>query len=106
MRTVEFHRLLDEHNALRVRFETERGQVLKFVLQLECDIQGEPWTPVIRYDTAHGFAHCDRLHPYGETLKTRLPMTDYNAALAWVMNDLLENWATYRRRYETWLKNK
>ena len=36
MRIVEFHRFLNDNNALRVRFEVERGQVLKFVVQLEC----------------------------------------------------------------------
>jgi hypothetical protein len=36
MRTVEFRRLLDFDNALRVMFETERGQILRFVVQLEC----------------------------------------------------------------------
>ena len=36
MRLVEFRRFLDENNALRVRFELERGRVVKFVVQLEC----------------------------------------------------------------------
>jgi hypothetical protein len=63
MRFVEFHRYLNDDNALRVEFELEHGQVLKFVVQLECRFgaSGE-LTPVVRYDTAHGFAHCDRLH--------------------------------------------
>lgn len=36
MRHVEFHRFLNDDNALRVQFELEHGKVLKFVVQLEC----------------------------------------------------------------------
>ena len=35
MRTVEFRRLLNDGNALRVRFELEQGLVTKFVVQLD-----------------------------------------------------------------------
>ncbi|MHA2380883.1 MAG: DUF7718 family protein [Candidatus Thorarchaeota archaeon] len=41
------------------------------MVQLECYFYGE-WVPVVRYDTAHGFAHCDRLRPYEPTVKTRM----------------------------------
>ncbi|MCK6568124.1 MAG: hypothetical protein HUU12_15115 [Anaerolineales bacterium] len=65
MRTVEFRRLLDDANALRVRFETDHGQILRFIVQLEClfSEDGE-WTPVVRYDTAHGYAHRDVMRPH------------------------------------------
>jgi hypothetical protein len=33
----------------------ERGKVVRFVVQLEVELAGEA-RPVIRYDTAHGFA--------------------------------------------------
>ena len=36
MRLVEFRRYLADNNALRVRFELERGQVVGFTVQLEC----------------------------------------------------------------------
>lgn len=105
MRTVEFRRLLNDDNALRVRFELERGRVLKFVVQLECYLDGE-WVPVVRYDTAHGFAHCDRLHPYEATTKTRMDTQDYNEALTFAIQDLVDNWSDYRRRYKEWLERK
>lgn len=35
MRTVEFYRILDADNMLRVRFDTERGHVLSFTVQHE-----------------------------------------------------------------------
>jgi hypothetical protein len=105
MRSVEFRRLLDHHTALRVRFELVQGKVLKFVVQLECLIEGV-WTAVIRYDTAHDFAHCDVLHPYETTLKTRMSTQDYNEALTFAIDDLTQNWTAYRRRYEQWLRQK
>lgn len=105
MRLVEFRRYLDDANALRVAFELDRGHVNKFVVQLECRFEGDDdWIAVVRYDTAHGFAHCDRLHPYDETAKITMPTQDYNEALTFAMNDLMNNWLVYRRRYETWLK--
>lgn len=103
MRTVEFRHLLDESNALRVRFELDQGTVLKFMVQLEC-LFDEEWTAVVRYDTAHHFAHCDRLHPYEAAQKTRMATQDYNEALTLAMADLTENGDSYRRRFEEWLK--
>lgn len=105
MRQVEFHRYLDPHSILRARFDLEHGAVLKFTIQLECRFE-EQWVPVVRYDTAHSFAHCDRLHPYEETTKTGMPTRDYNEALTVAMGDLINNWQSYRRRYEAWLSQK
>lgn len=103
MREVEFRQLLDEHNALRVRFTLDQGQVEKFAVQLESQFQ-DHWVAVIRYDTAHGFAHCDMMHPYDSATKVRLNIRDYNEALTFAQQDLTENWRAYRRRYEKWLQ--
>jgi hypothetical protein len=90
-----------------VKFELERGQVLTFVVQLECRFEGgAEFVPVVRYDTAHGFAHCDRLHPYDETNKVRLATQDYNEALTFALDDLAQSWQQYRRRYLEWLNRK
>ena len=104
-RQVELRRLLGNGNALRVRFEIEQGEVVQFVVQLEC-LFDEQWVAVVRYDTAHGFAHCDRLHPYESAAKTRLHTTDYNQALTFAIGDLTTNWQQYRERYEQWLKKR
>ena len=107
MRTVEFRRLLDYGNALRVMFETERGQIIRFVVQLECQfVEEDEWLPVVRYDTAHGYFHRDVLHPHRKEEKTRMPVQDYNEALTLAMDDLVEKRFEYRRRYEEWPKQK
>ncbi len=103
MRDVEFRRLLDERNALRVRFTLDQGVVEKFVVQLEARYN-DHWLAIIRYDTVHGFAHCDIMHPYDPATKERMITRDYNEALTFAMQDLTENWQLYRRRYERWLK--
>ena len=64
------------------------------------------WVPVVRYDTAHGFAHCDKLHPYEAATKIKMATCDYNDALTTAMDDLMNNWHTYRRRYARWLKER
>lgn len=101
MRTVEFRNLLDHKNALRVKFNLEQGRVRQFMVQLECEFEND-WLPVVRYDTAHGFAHCDRLHPYKDTVKTGLVTQNYNEALTFAIQDLTNNWQEYRRRYQEW----
>lgn len=107
MRVVEFHRFLNEDNALRVRFEVEHGIVLKFVVQLECRFgENIGFAPVVRYDTAHGFAHCDRFHPYEESSKIIMATQDYNEALTFAMDDLVKRWRAHRRRFEEWLRKK
>ena len=102
MRTVEFVKWFDGDNVVRVRFEIERGRILGFLVQLECLFSGD-WRPILRYDTAHDFAHRDLLRPSGEAEKTRLDTQDFNEALTLAEKDITENWQKYRRRYESWL---
>ncbi len=101
VRTVEFRNHLNEDNALRVRFTLAHGNISHFAVQLECLFDGK-WEPVIRYDTSHGFAHCDRLHPWEKDLKTRMLTQNYNDALTFAINDLTIHWQKYRKRYQRW----
>ena len=107
MRHVEFRRYLSDNNALHMQFQLEHGRVVGFTVQLECRFEavGE-WVPVVRYDTVHGFAHCDRLHPYDPAVKTEMNTRDYNEALTLALQDLADNWGSYRRRYEEWLRQR
>lgn len=104
MRLVSYVHAFDETNALRVRFQLERGRVLFFVVQLECYFVDHGWLPVVRYDTAHGFAHRDTIHPHRETEKASIPIVGYEDGLNFAENDLKVNWREYRRRYEEWLE--
>jgi hypothetical protein len=106
MRTVEFRRLLESNNALRVSFDAEQGKIIRFVVQLECSFESNEWVAIVRYDTVHGYAHCDTMHPYEKARKTKMPVQDYNEALTIAMNDVVNSRHNYRRRYEEWRNQK
>lgn len=96
---TSFRFLLEREAALRVRFTRDRGQVIAFVVQLECWIN-EHWYPVVRYDTAHGFAHCDVLKPDGSQEKQAMPVRDFGEALIYAQNDLRTNFHRYCERFK------
>jgi hypothetical protein len=64
MNATDYVLLLTDDVRYRVWFEVDKGQVLKFLVQLEIREQGK-WNPVVRYDTAHGFAHRDTYRQMG-----------------------------------------
>jgi hypothetical protein len=82
---------------IRHRHRTEGGAVLKFTIQLEVETNGR-WKAVIRYDTAHGFAHIDRFNLQGKRRKERLRL-NFSEALTRAERDIKQNWATYRERF-------
>jgi hypothetical protein len=71
--------------------------VLKFTIQLEVETIGR-WRPVIRYDTAHGYAHIDRFSLQGKRRKERLRL-NFGEALTRAERDIKQNWSTYRQTF-------
>ncbi len=61
---------------------------------------------VVRYDTAHGYAHRDIMHPTIKEEKTEMSVQDYNEAFTIAMDDVVEKRYDYRRRYEEWLNQE
>jgi hypothetical protein len=76
----------------------EKGKILYFRVQYETRIENI-WYPVVRYDTAHGFAHRDLLNIKGEIKKTPLFNQDYNDALSFAESDLKNNWKQYKNNF-------
>ncbi|MBI5191288.1 MAG: hypothetical protein HZA22_11545 [Nitrospirae bacterium] len=101
----EFLNSLSEEGGDRIRVEAfkERGYIAGFVVQYEAFIKGR-WRVVVRYDTHHGFAHKDILHPNGRKEKQPLPYQDYNAAFTFAVNDIKTLWRWYRHGYEMEMK--
>ena len=103
MNVTEFVRLLDADVRYRVRFETDRGDVVGFTVQLEC-VAGDDWRPVIRYDTAHGFAHCDSYGPDG-VVNRHEPMnvSSFGGGLTVAVRKVRADWeqlvAAFRKAY-------
>jgi hypothetical protein len=67
-------------------------------LQYETFIEGE-WLPVVRYDSAHGFAHRDIFDINGIKTKTLLNIEDLNEALTFSESDLVSSWIIYKERF-------
>lgn len=77
----------------------ERGRIRRFAIQYEALI-GAEWRAIVRYDTAHGRAHKDMLHPSERETKTEF--RDYTLAEVLTLGerDLKANWQKYRTAYE------
>lgn len=88
---------------LRVNALKNKGEILKFVVQYEALFSGD-WKPIIRYDTAHGFAHKDIIKPDGKIIKQPLFFETYNLAFTYSTIDLKTNWKQYRDNFEKGIK--
>ena len=79
---------------LRVNAQKDKGIICEFVVKYETMIS-EEWQPIVRYDTAHGFAHKDIMKAGGEILKQPLFFETYNLAFTYATIDLKANWKKY-----------
>lgn len=75
-----------------------KNKVIQFTIQLELFINGS-WSPILRYDTAHSFAHQDIIHADGTTEKIALPINDYNEALNWAEKEMERTWKVHLSRF-------
>ena len=64
----------------------------------------EDWYPIVRYDTAHGKAHRDLLHPDGRQTKDWFEGYAVEEVLTIGQKDILENWHGYRGRFRKEIK--
>jgi hypothetical protein len=90
--------MLSDIDRKRHEHITEKGKVAGFVVQYETLFEGK-WVPIVRYDTAHGYAHKDLLNPDGSKEKIFLGVADLNEALTIADIDINENWERYKERY-------
>lgn len=86
---------LDTNARMRVWHQVGRGKIQAFTVQLEVFYKDQ-WAPVVRYDTAHSFAHRDLYTRSGRQFKTPLGM-DFNRARTFAQRDILMYWQEYRR---------
>ncbi len=100
MKEIEYliYLTAESTDRLRVYAQKEKGQIIEFVVQYEAKIS-EEWRPVVRYDTAHGFAHKDVMKTDGTTIKQPLFFETYNLAFTYATLDLKANWKQYRGNY-------
>lgn len=98
IKTEEFVARLTDDCRRRHRHTHFKGRVISFRVQLEIYVKNK-WYPVVRYDTTHGFAHRDFIHPDGHSEKTPIFAQHYNDALTFAEADLKDNWEFYRERF-------
>ena len=94
---VEYVNELGENVRKRHCHETKKGKVISFVVQLEVYIN-EAWKIVIRYDSAHGYAHIDRYYLDGRKEKKDLNL-NFSEALTLADRDIKINWENYKNAF-------
>ena len=102
---VEYKIRIGSNDRYRHLHIKETGKIVFFRVQYEIKIQ-DVWYPVVRYDTAHGFAHRDLLSFKGDVVKTPLFNQDYNDALTFAEHDLKTNWEYYKKRFQEGLSDE
>jgi len=105
LREIAYQKFLDadELEKLRLRIKTDSGKVVDIVVQYESFINGK-WTPIVRYDCAHGFFHRDLLYPKEQKEKQSINITPLESALTYAEQDIKDRWEFYKERYLKKLK--
>jgi len=98
MKIVSYEFLLSDSDRKRHVHKTDRGSVISFTVQFETLVD-DKWLPVIRYDTAHGYAHKDILHLDGHKEKINLGSLALKEALVLADRNINENWSRYEQRF-------
>jgi hypothetical protein len=94
----EYVYLLSDTDRKRHIHSRTGRKIIDFLVQYEALTDGK-WVPVVRYDTAHGYAHKDILNPDGSKQKVILGEHAYEAALSLADLDINQNWKAYKARY-------
>ena len=100
-RREDFVVALTQDDEILVQLEREDGPVVEFSVQYRARLHGE-WRAIVRFDTAHGYAHKDVSHPDGSQETQDLRLDDYGVALTRALSDVKTQWEFYRERYERW----
>lgn len=98
MRRTEYVVPLGPGSRYRHYHVSDEGRIIEFRVQYELYVRRR-WYPVVRYDTAHGFAHRDLMDFNGVKSKTPLFTSDYNEALTFAESDIKSNWEIYKTRF-------
>ena len=97
MRINEYVIPLGENARKRHYHETDKSDIIGFAVQLEV-LVNDQWKVVIRYDSAHGFAHIDRYYLDGRKVKIELHLK-LSEALTLADEDIKENWKIYQKLF-------
>jgi len=101
----EFTKIISQSgdDRLRLKIDTEKGQVVDIVVQYEARFSGV-WHPIVRYDCSHGFLHRGVMLPGDKKEKQPLNIPDLKTALIYAEQDIMDRWKWYRERYRRRMK--
>ena len=107
MKEIEFEIILDKFgfDRLRVKLRIDKGELIDVVYQYEALIDAN-WTPIVRYDCAHGFFHRDVLKPNGDKEKQEIILENLKSASKYAEQDLKDRWEWYKERYVKKMKKR
>ena len=87
---------LDKDSRIIVVFQRERNEIANFVVVLETklrdtEVKLDKWRQVLRFDSAHGYPHMDKMDKHGN--KTEVIKFDYltNKEALTISIDLIKN---------------
>ncbi len=83
---------------IRCRYRRRGKKILDYTVQLEI-WHNDHWRPIVRYDNAHGFSHCDTIHPDGTQDKLAIYRGDANSNFTWAIDELRATWRAQRVRF-------
>jgi hypothetical protein len=92
------HEVAFQEAQIRSRYRRQGLSILDYIVQLEI-WHSNAWRPVVRYDNAHGFCHCDTIHADGSQDKTPIVRGDANTNFTWAIKELRANWQSQRSRF-------
>lgn len=92
-----------EEAQIRSRYRRQGLNTLDYTVQLEI-WHSNTWMPVVRYDNAHGFCHCDTIHADGSQDKTPVVRGDANTNFTWAIKELRASWQVHSSRFRAEVK--
>lgn len=91
--------ILNDKTRIIVFYETNKGEVVKFVVKLEVFYNNQ-WTEVERFDTHHGYVHKDILNREGKKLRfVKYELMNVESGLNMAIKDFKENFEIYIWRF-------
>jgi len=103
----EFFKYIDDEGKeiVRMKIQTDGKKVTDILVQYDTFLDNK-WTPIIRYDCAHGYFHKDVLNPKGNKEKHTIVIQNLEDALLYAEQDIKDRWKFYKTRYVKKLNNE
>jgi hypothetical protein len=93
----EYTQLLSEEDKIKIKFTTQKGKVVSFVVQYHAKINGR-WRSIMRADNCHGSAHQHVYHLHTKEYKVLLAKSN-SAAFNEAKRHILKNFFKIKENF-------